>query len=632
MTHPEKQLTPVPFTSVNFTDSFWAPRMEVNRKVTIQHIYQKLVESGRIEAFGLKISRPVPSPIVLIFGDSDPAKWIEAASYSLATHPDPALEAMLDGVVDKVISAQQPDGYLNTQFTAVQPEMRWKNLRDWHEMYCAGHLMEGAVAHFEATGRRNLLDALARYADHIAAEFGPNPGQRRGYCGHPEIELALVRMYHATGNKKYLELSKYFVEERGATPNYYDIEARERGEDPAKFWFKSYEYCQAQVPVREQTKVVGHAVRAVYLLSAVADLAGEYQDASLLDTADRLWDNLVTKRMYLTGGIGPSHQNEGFTTDYDLPDETAYAETCATIGLMMWNHRMLQFAGESRFADTMERGLYNGFLSGVSLEGSHFLYENPLSSAGNRHRVEWFECPCCPPNVARNLASAGKYLYSTGENDLWVHLYAGNTASIEIGGQTVTVKEETLYPWDGAVKLSFELAQPKSFILHLRVPGWCKSFDLAVNGAAQTIQPDAGGYIAIERDWQSGDSVTYTMAMPVEQIWANPQVRQLEGRVAIQRGPIVYCLEGVDHGNIILDRISVDAQDIPAFKVEYKPDFLGGSTVITGKGKLIDDSQWGGALYQNQPPAQTDIAITAIPYCVWDNRESGEMRVWLRAG
>jgi DUF1680 family protein len=509
--------------------------------------------------------------------------------------------------------------------------MRWKNLRDWHEMYCAGHLMEGAVAHFQATGRRNLIDALARYADHIAAEFGPNPGQRRGYCGHPEIELALVRMYHATGNKKYLELSKYFVDERGATPNYYDIEARERGDDPAKFWAKSYEYCQAQVPVREQTKVVGHAVRAVYLLSAVADLAGEYNDASLLETADRLWDNLVTKRMYLTGGIGPSHQNEGFTTDYDLPDETAYAETCATIGLMNWNYRLLQFAGESRFADAMERGMYNGFLSGVSLEGSNFLYENPLSSAGNRHRVAWFECPCCPPNVARTVASAGNYLYSTGEQDLWLHLFAGSTAAVEIGGKSVTIQQETLYPWDGAVKLSFELAQPAAFTLHLRVPGWCKQFHVAVNGAAQSVQPDAGGYIAIQREWQNGDSVTYTLDMPVEAIWANPQVRQLQGRVAIQRGPIVYCLEGVDHGGIILDRISVDARDIAAFKVEYRPEFLGGSTVITGKGKVIDETGWGNALYQNQAPAQQDIDITAIPYCVWDNRASGEMRVWLRA-
>lgn len=631
MTNPKRQLTPVPFTSVKFTDSFWAPRMEVNRKVTIPHIYKKLMETGRIDAFGLKFSRPVPSSIVLIFGDSDPAKWIEAASYSLATHPDPELEALVDQVADKVISAQQPDGYLNTHFTVIQPEMRWKNLRDWHEMYCAGHLMEGAVAHYAATGRRNLLDALARYADHIAAEFGPNPGQRRGYCGHPEIELALVRMYHATGNKKYLELSKYFVDERGASPNYYDIEAQERGDDPAKFWFKSYEYCQAHIPVREQSKVVGHAVRAMYLLSAVADLAGEYNDASLLETADRLWDNLVTKRMYLTGGIGPSRHNEGFTTDYDLPDETAYAETCATIGLVMWNHRLLQFAGEGRFADAMERGLYNGFLSGVSLEGSRYLYENPLSSAGDRHRVEWFECPCCPPNVARILASSGNYLYSTGEKDLWLHLYAGNTAAVEIDGQPVTVKQETLYPWDGAVKLSFELGQPLIFSLHLRVPGWCRQYQVAVNGAVQDVQADAGGYIAVEREWKNGDSVTFTMDMPVEAIWANPQVRQLEGRVAIQRGPIVYCLEGADHGSIILDRISMNANDISSFKVEYQPEFLGGSTVITGKGKVIDEAGWGGALYQNQAPSQKDINITAIPYCVWDNRESGEMRVWLRA-
>jgi uncharacterized protein len=632
MSSSQKQLTPVPFTSVQFTDTFWAPRMEINRKVTIPHIYRKLVESGRIGAFDLNFTRPVPSPVVLIFGDSDPAKWIEAASYSLATHPDPELEACVDEVATKIASAQQLDGYLNTHFTVAQPDMRWKNLRDWHEMYCAGHLMEGAVAHYQATGSRKLLDALARYADHIAARFGPNPGQRRGYCGHPEIELALVRLYHATGNRRYLELSKFFVDERGAQPNYYDIEARERGDDPAKFWAKSYEYCQADIPIREQAKVVGHAVRAMYLLSAVADLADEYNDPSLVETGERLWDNLVTKRMYLTGGIGPSRHNEGFTEDYDLPDETAYAETCATIGLVQWNQRLLQFQGEARFADAMERGLYNGFLSGVSLEGSRFLYENPLSTAGDRHREEWFHCPCCPGNVARTLASVGNYFYSTGKAGLWVHLYAQNQATLEIGGNQVTIQQTTRYPWEGAVELKLEMAQPQTFSLHLRVPGWCKQYRLELNGAALDLRPDSTGYLAIEREWRSGDRVAFGMEMPVEAVWANPQVRQLEGRVAIQRGPLIYCLEGADHCGMILDRISVDPRAITSqFKVEYKPNLLGGVGVITGMGKAIDETGWGEALYQGQAPVQKDIALTAIPYCVWDNRAPGEMRVWLRA-
>jgi DUF1680 family protein len=361
MSSIKRKLWPVSFTRVQFTDDFWAPRIEINRQVTLPLIYNKLEETGRISAFDLNFVRPVPSPVVLIFGDSDLAKWVEAASYSLATHPDPVLAALVDTAADKIIHAQQPDGYINTHFTVTQPDMRWKNLRDWHEMYCAGHLMEAAVAHSQATGQSKLIDSLSRYADHIDTLFGPGPGKQRGYCGHPEIELALLRLYHATGNDRYLALANYMVEERGQQPHYFDLEARERGEDPADFWAKTYEYCQAHLPIRQQEKVVGHAVRAMYLFSAVAELAHEHDDSTLLATCERLWQNLIAKRMYLTGGIGPSRHNEGFTEDYDLPDETAYAETCATIGLILWNQQLLQFDGDGRFADVIERGLYNGF-------------------------------------------------------------------------------------------------------------------------------------------------------------------------------------------------------------------------------------------------------------------------------
>jgi hypothetical protein len=632
MSSTQRQLTPVPFTSVHFDDAFWAPRREVNRKVTLRHIYKKLEETGRISAFDLNFTRPVPSPIVQIFGDSDTAKWLEAASYSLATHPDPELEALVASLADRIVSAQQPDGYLNTHFIVTQPEMRWKNLRDWHELYCAGHLMEGAVAHYQATGQRKLLDALNRYADHIAATLGREPGKKRGYGGHPEIELALVRLYQATGNRRYLELASYFVDERGQQPHYYDIEARERGDDPAKFWAKTYEYCQAHAPIREQEKVVGHAVRAMYLFSAVADLAYEQDDPTLLSTCERLWQNLMTRRMYLTGGIGPSRHNEGFTEDYDLPDETAYAETCATIGLVLWNHRLLQFEGRRKFADVVERGLYNGFLSGVSLDGAHFLYENPLSSAGNRRREAWFECPCCPPNVARVMASLGNYFYSTGQSDLWIHLFAGSTADLEIGGRLVKMRQSTLYPWDGAVKLDLETDQPVTFTLHLRVPGWCEQYRLAINGAVQQLKPADNGYLTITREWKTGDTVSYVMEMPIRPTWANPAVRQLQGRVAIQRGPMVYCLEGRDHGGLILDRISVDPAKIAGeFTVDYLPDFLGGSVVIQGKGRVIEEIGWRDDLYRSTAPKEKEIAITAIPYCVWGNREPGEMRIWLRA-
>jgi uncharacterized protein len=633
----KRQLEPVPFTQVTFEDAFWAPRLEVNRTITIPHIYEQCEATGRINAFDLNFQRPVPSPIVLIFGDSDPAKWIEAASYSLATHPDPVLSEIVDSVADKVIHAQQPDGYLNTHFIATQPEMRWRNLRDWHELYCAGHLIEGAVAHYQATGERKLLDALCRYADHIDATFGREPGKKPGYCGHPEIELALVKLYRATQNPRYLKLATYFIDERGQQPNYFDVEAWARGEDPSQYWAKTYEYCQAHVPIREQTKVVGHAVRAMYLLSAVTDLAHENDDPTLLATSEGLWNNLVIKRLYLTGGIGAAHNIEGFTQDYDLPDETAYAETCATIGLILWNHRLLQFSGESKYADIMERALYNGFLSGVSLDGMRFFYENPLASAGNHHRQSWFTCPCCPPNLARTLASLGQYFYSTGANDIWVHLYAQGTARMQVNGQEVSLRQVTKYPWNGDIRFEVSLATPQHFTLHLRVPAWCERWSLLVNGEsverAMNGELSLGmGYIHLRREWNPGDVIEYSMEMPIQAMWAHPAVRDLQGRVALERGPIVYCLEGVDHTGIPLNRIAIDPNNLSnEFQIEHEEDLLGGISLLRGKGTIVDEHGWENVLYRSQQPLSKRIELTAIPYYAWDNRASGEMRIWLRA-
>ena len=631
----KRQLEPVPFTQVTFEDEFWTPRLEVNRTVTIPHIYRQLEATGRISAFDLNFQRSVPSPVVLIFGDSDPAKWLEAASYSLATHPDPALEAWVDSVADKIIHAQQPDGYLNTHFIVTQPEMRWQNLRDWHELYCAGHLIEAAVAHYQATGQRKLLDALCRYADHIDAMFGREPGKKRGYCGHPEIELALVKLYRATQNPRYLKLATYFVDERGQQPHYFDLEARARGEDPAQFWAKSYEYCQAQVPIREQTQVVGHAVRAMYLLSAVADLAHENEDSTLFETGERLWHHLVTRRIYLTGGIGAAHQNEGFTQDYDLPDETAYAETCATIGLMLWNQRLLQFSGESKYADVFERALYNGFLSGVSLDGARFFYENPLASGGYHHRQGWFECPCCPGNLARTLASLGGYFYSTGANDIWVHHYAQGTAKMQVNGREVSLRQVTKYPWDGEVKLEAGITSSQRFALHLRVPAWCEQWNIAVNDEQLSANSEfsmENGYIHLTREWHPGDVVNYKMEMPIRAIWAHPAVRDLQGRVALERGPLVYCLEGVDHQGAMLDRIAIDPRSVSnEFQVVRNENLLGGVSVLRGKGTVVDESGWENTLYRSKQPSSKSIDLTAIPYYAWDNRAAGQMRIWLRA-
>jgi uncharacterized protein len=637
MTTIKRQLEPVPFTQVTFDDGFWEPRLEVNRTVTIPHIYRQCEETGRISAFDLNFQRPVPSPIVLIFGDSDPAKWLEAASYSLATHPDPVLAALVDSVADKVIHAQQPDGYLNTHFIVTQPEMRWRNLRDWHELYCAGHLMEAAVAYYQATGQRKLLDALSRYADHIDSTFGRELGKQRGYCGHPEIELALVKLYQATDDQRYLKLATYFVDERGQQPHYFDIEARARGEDPTQYWAKTYEYCQAHVPIREQTKVVGHAVRAMYLLSAVADLAHENDDPTLLETSERLWNNLATKRMYLTGGIGAAHNIEGFTQDYDLPDETAYAETCATIGLMLWNHRLLQFSGESKYADMIERALYNGFLSGVSLDGARFFYENPLASAGHHHRQGWFTCPCCPPNLARILASVGQYFYSTGANDIWVHLYGQSTAKMQVSGREVSIRQMTKYPWEGDIRFEVGIASPQRFTLHLRMPAWGERWRVAVNGepAEQATNSElsfGNGYIHLTREWHPGDTIEYSMEMPIQVIWAHPAVRDLQGRVALERGPIVYCLEGVDHMGVPLNRIAIDPHHVTnEFRVEHDENLLGGISLLRGKGTIVDESGWENVLYRNQGPASKSIDITAIPYYAWENRAAGEMRIWLQS-
>ena len=630
-----RQLAPVSFADVTLDDDFWAPRQEINRRVSIPHMYQMLLDTGRIDAFDLDFTREVPSDIVLIFGDSDPAKWLEAACYSLITHPDPELAAIVDDVAGKIIGAQQPDGYLNTHFTAIQPEMRWKNLRDWHEMYCAGHLMEAAVAHHKATGDPKLLDALARYGDHIGRIFGPEPGQKRGYGGHPEIELALVRLYHETGERRYLELSKYMVEERGRSdPHYYDVEARERGQDPAQFWARSYEYCQAHAPIREQDKVVGHAVRAMYLMAGVADLAHEYGDPTLLETCEALWNNLVHQRMYLTGGIGPSRHNEGFTFDYDLPDETAYAETCAAIALIMWNHRLLQFEGDGKYADVIERTMYNGFISGVSLDGESFFYVNPLASAGEHHRTPWFRCPCCPPNLSRILASLGDYFYSTGEGRLWVHQYAQNEATVTVDGQPIQLRVASSYPWNGHVEIALHPPVGLDFDLQLRIPGWCESWRIAINGSPMQDVQATKGYVTIARGWQPGDTVTLDIDMPVQVVYANPNVRQLQGRVAVARGPVVYCMEGVDNGGILLDRLTLDPVGVPEFTAEHRDDLLGGVTVLCGHAGRVEDAGWDDStLYRrDRPPAQTTVEVTAIPYALWDNRDAGEMRVWFRAG
>jgi uncharacterized protein len=646
VTYKNRHLRPIQLTDISFSTGFWADRQAVNRNKTIPSIYKQLKATGRLDAWLQEPGRQAPKQhkVVHMFWDSDTGKWLEAVAYSLHTHPDPALEAQADEVISRMEKAQHPDGYLNTYFTVVDPENQWRNLRDWHEMYNAGHLLEGAVAYYQATGKSTVLDVLKRFIDLIDQRYGPNEGQERGYDGHPEVELALVKLYRETGNERYLNLSKYFIDERGQEPHFFDIEARKRGDDPELFWAKSYHYCQAHQPLREQNEAVGHAVRACYLYAGVADIALETNDESLLTLSRKLWNDLTQHQMYITGGLGPAQSNEGFTFAYDLPNETAYAETCASIALALWAHRMFHLDPDSRYIDVMERALYNTVLSGVSHEGDHFFYANPLSayphvnphdpwvgitSGEHYKREEWFYCPCCPPNVARIVASIGTYFYSSIDQTIYIHLYSNNQSRFVLNGSTIQLEQKTNYPWDENIQISVSLEQTTVFELALRIPNWCRAFTLSVNGEAISASL-VKGYVHIQRQWANGDNIQLFLSMPVERMSPHPEIRQDAGCIALQRGPIVYCLEEVDNvgrlANVTIPRGS-------SLSVEFDASLFDGVTIIKGDAVRIEPENWSGDLYQPQAAIaikESPFKFTAIPYCFWANRQIGEMRVWIR--
>ncbi|RVC81291.1 glycoside hydrolase family 127 protein [Mesorhizobium sp. M4A.F.Ca.ET.022.05.2.1] len=646
---PKLAFRPLPVPQVDVR-GFWGDRVDAVAARTAEILYERCVEARMLEQIdpdrpspGVVIPFHSPSPdeaanpgftgstvTTQMFWDSDWGKTIETAAYSLYRRRNDTLEKKIDAVIDLYGRLQQSDGYLSSWYQRIQPGLRWTNLRDCHELYCAGHLIEGAVAYFQATGKRKLLDIMCRYVDHIADTFGPEPGKKKGYCGHEEIELALVKLARATGEQKYMDLAKYFIDQRGQQPHYFDEEARARGTDPKAYHFKTYEYNQSHKPVREQDKVVGHAVRAMYLFSGMADVATEYGDDTLRAALDRLWDDLTTKSLYVTGGLGPSAHNEGFTSDYDLPNETAYAETCAAVGLVFWSSRMLGMGPNARYADMMERALYNGSISGLSLDGSLFFYENPLESRGRHNRWKWHRCPCCPPNIGRMVASIGSYFYGLADDALAVHLYGDSTARFEISGKPVSLVQTSNYPWDGAVSIRVEPVAPVAFTLHLRLPAWCRKAALKVNGKAVALDAVlSDGYAAIEREWQKGDCVELDLDMSISRLFANPEVRQDIGRVALARGPLIYCVEATDNPGQ-LHRISLPRA--ARIEAHHEPNLLGGIVTLSATGNREASEDWRNGLYRAEPPALEEARVKAVPYYAWDNRDPGEMLVWLREG
>jgi uncharacterized protein len=622
---------PVKFTEVTFSDTFWGPLIKTNREITLQAEYKQCKDSGRIDTIAGRWDPEDEQDKDKVFSritaDSDLAKWIEAAAYEIAKKPDTALEAQVDELVEYYRKMQLPDGYVHSYYCRANTQKRWSNLRDNHEMYSIGHLIEAAVAYFEATGKRTFLDIMLRCVDCIDRTFGREQGKKRGYCGHPEIELALIRLYKLTGDKKHLKLAKYFIDERGAEPSYFDAEALERGEDPKKWWWnKSYDVVQAHKPVRQFTAVEGHAVRAFYLYCGIIDTAVETNDQELIEVCERLWKDFTTKKMYITAGAGASRHNEGFTTDYDLPNDNAYAETCAGIGVAFFAHRMLQYSCDSAYTDVIERAFYNGIISGVSMDGRKFLYVNPLASSGAHHRVDWFFCSCCPPNIARLLASAGGYVYSQTDNEAIVHLYAQGTGKLTVGGEKLLLTQTTNYPWDGNVSIKLSPSSPHTFTLKLRIPGWCKKYMISINGEIQNNYTIDKGYIALDKMWQDGDVVDFSMDMPVERVHANPRVKADIGRVALQRGPIVYCLEQADNPFPLESVFLLPNEQIDC---RFDENLLGG-VVTLQMDALRCNPESGEELYNNERPALVSCTIQAVPYARWDNRAPGEMLVWIK--
>ncbi|HET7698192.1 MAG TPA: glycoside hydrolase family 127 protein [Vicinamibacterales bacterium] len=629
---------PVPFTAVRLNDVFWAPRIETNRKVTIPAAFQKCEESGRMNNFerAAQALRGEPHDMKAPpypFDDSDLYKVIEGAAYVLNVQPDPQLDAYVDKLIAKIAAAQEPDGYIYTTRT-IDPKnphrwagaARWVNERnDSHELYNLGHLFEAAAAHYQATGKKTLLDVATRAADLLVNTFGP--GKRTTWPGHQITEMALVKLYRVTGKEEYLSLARFLLDERGPGNLPAGETVNPRGLD----------YNQAQLKIIDQAEPVGHAVRAMYMYAGMADVAAIENDAKIRTAGDRIWDNLVQSKLYLTGGIGAAGGHEGFGDPYDLPNMTAYNETCASVGMDYWNHRQFLLHGDAKYIDIMERTLYNGLISGVSLEGDTFFYPNPLESNGQHARQEWFGVACCPGNITRFMASVPGYIYARQADALFVNLFAGGSADVDLAGGTVKVTQQTRYPWDGDVTIGLATDAPRKFTVNVRIPGWAREQPvpsdlyrfldkaataptLRVNGRTTPLTVTSAGYAAVTRTWTTGDTIDLHLPMPVRRVVAHDKVEADRGRVALQRGPIVYAAEWPDNPNGKVRNIVLP--DASAMTSEFRSDLLNGVAIVKGRavGLALDAR---GALLKTEQP------FVAIPYATWANRGRGQMAVWL---
>ena len=587
---PLKMIEQIDFSHVKINDNFWSPRLSKHVSATLPVCIDQIEnQTGRIRNFE-NAAKGEGEHSGIFFDDSDVYKALEGMAYSLINNPDPELEKKADEWIDKFAAAQQPDGYINTFYTLTGLDKRWTNM-DKHEMYCAGHMIEAGVAYYQATGKRKLLDVCIRMTDHMMSQFGP--GKRHWVPGHEEIELALVKLYQTTQEQKYLDFAYWLLEERGHGHGTMGDEGK---------W--NPVYYQDIGPVRQLTDISGHAVRCMYLYCGMADVAALKNDTGYIAAMDRLWDDVVHRNMYITGGIGSSRDNEGFTEDYDLPNLDAYCETCASVGMVLWNQRMNQLTGDSKYIDVLERSLYNGALAGISLGGDRFFYVNPLESKGDHHRQEWYGCACCPSQLSRFLPSIGNYIYASSDDALWVNLYIGNTGQIRIGETDILLTQETDYPWDGSVKLTISTSQPLEKEIRLRIPDWCKTYDLSINGKRINV-PKEKGY-AVIKDWKSQDVIALDMDMPVEIVAADPHVKENFDKRAIQRGPLVYCMEEIDNP-VYFDQIQLSPST--TFQTAFASDILNGIKTIKTNGR-----------------AQS---ATFIPYYAWDNRKAGKMRVWI---